>query len=138
MSLRWPAAVLLLLSTNVISFTASSLPQQETRNSTPIEFTNLDHVGINVTNLQNSADWYEKVLNFRVIHKWNTTWMIRRGSMRIGLFFRPNAAKIEDMDNKLAITHFAFLTSAKGFKEAQAKLTKLGIKFDPPEDTGIA
>jgi catechol-2,3-dioxygenase len=117
---------------------AWSLPHRQNGESRRIELTRLDHVGINVTNLQNSADWYARVLNFKVIHKWNTTWMIGRGNMRIGLFLRPNATKVEDIDNKLAITHFALLTSANGFKEAQSTLTKLGIKFDPPEDTGIA
>ena len=98
----------------------------------------MDHVGINVSDLQKSADWYEKVLGFTIFHKWNTTWMIRRGDMRIGLFLRPAAKKIDDLDNSRAITHFAFSTDAKGFEEAQARLTQLGVKFDPPEDTGVA
>jgi catechol 2,3-dioxygenase-like lactoylglutathione lyase family enzyme len=98
----------------------------------------MDHVGINVTDLQRSADWYERVLGFTIFHKWKTTWMIRRGNMRIGLFLRPNAKKIDDLDNTLAITHFAYSTDEKGFREAQDKLKKLGVKFDPPEDTGVA
>ena len=98
----------------------------------------MDHVGINVTDLQRSADWYEKVLGFTIFHKWKTTWMISRGDMHIGLFLRPSAKKIDDLDNTLAITHFAYATDAKGFQEAQDKLKKLGIKFDPPEDTGVA
>jgi catechol-2,3-dioxygenase len=130
-----PLLVLVIILTPSVGL---SHPKQEKAKIRSIELSRLDHVGINVTNLQNSADWYEKVLSFRVFHKWNTTWMIRRGNMRIGLFLRPSAAKVEDIDNKIAITHFAFLTTAKGFEEAQSKLKKLGIKFDPPEDTGIA
>ena len=98
----------------------------------------MDHVGINVTDLQRSADWYQKVLGFTIYHKWKTTWMIRRGEMRLGLFLRPNAKKINDLDNTLAITHFAYGTDDKGFNEAQERLTELGVKFDPPEDTGVA
>ena len=98
----------------------------------------MDHVGINVTDLQRSADWYEKVLGFTIFHKWKTTWMISRADMHIGLFLRPSAKKIDDLDNTLAITHFAYATDAKGFQEAQDKLKKLGVKFDPPEDTGVA
>jgi catechol 2,3-dioxygenase-like lactoylglutathione lyase family enzyme len=116
----------------------SQVPQETVTGSDTPAIRFIDHVGINVTDLQRSADWYGRVLGFTVFRKWTTTWMIRRGNMRIGLFLRPNAAKIEDLDNKLAITHFAFLTSAKGFKEAQSTLSKLGIKFAPPEDTGIA
>jgi len=98
----------------------------------------MDHVGINVTDLQRSADWYERVLGFTIFHKWKTTWMIRRGDMHIGLFLRPTAKKIDDLDNTLAITHFAYATNKKGFLEAQEKLKKLGVRFDPPEDTGVA
>jgi Glyoxalase/Bleomycin resistance protein/Dioxygenase superfamily len=64
--------------------------------------------------------------------------MISRGDMHIGLFLRPSAKKIDDLDNTLAITHFAYETDAKGFLEAQDRLKKLGVKFDPPEDTGVA
>jgi len=98
----------------------------------------MDHVGINVTDLQISADWYQKVLGFTIFHKWQTTWMIRRGDMHIGLFLRPNAKKLDDLDNSLAITHFAYSTDDKGFQEAQDRLKKLGVHFDPPEDTGVA
>ena len=98
----------------------------------------MDHVGINVTNLQISADWYQTVLGFTIFHKWQTTWMIRRGDMHIGLFLRPNAKKLDDLDNSLAITHFAYSTDGKGFQEAQDRLKKLGVQFDPPEDTGVA
>jgi catechol 2,3-dioxygenase-like lactoylglutathione lyase family enzyme len=107
--------------------------------STPqIHLIRIDHVGLNVTDLQRSADWYDRVLGFTIFHKWNTTWMIRRGDMRLGLFLRPNAVKVANLDNTIAITHFALLTDAKGFIEAQAKLKALGVAFDPPEDTGVA
>lgn len=106
--------------------------------SRPAPIRRMDHVGINVTDLQRSADWYERALGFKIFHKWKTTWMISRGDMHIGLFLRPNAKKIDDLDNTLAITHFAYATDAKGFEEAQARLKTLGIKFDPPEDTGVA
>lgn len=114
-----------------ISHAQSAAPSQ-------IRLKQLDHVALNVTDLQRSADWYNRVLGFSIFHKWQTTWMIRRGGMRIGLFLRPQAKAIEDIDNKLAITHFAFVTDAKGFDAAQRKLKQLSIKFDPPEDTGVA
>jgi catechol-2,3-dioxygenase len=98
----------------------------------------MDHVGINVTDLQRSADWYAKVLGFTIFHKWKTTWMMSRGDMHIGLFLRPAAKRIDDLDHALAITHFAYATDAKGFQEAQETLKKLGVPFDPPVDTGVA
>jgi catechol-2,3-dioxygenase len=102
-----------------------------------IELQGLDHVGINVSDLHHSADWYANVLGFTVFHKWKTTWMIGRGHMRLGLFWRPHAKKIEDLDQSLAITHFAFRTSGHGFQDAQLRLKKLGIPFTL-DDTGIA
>jgi catechol 2,3-dioxygenase-like lactoylglutathione lyase family enzyme len=106
--------------------------------SEPPAIHRMDHVGINVTDLQRSADWYQKALGFTIFHKWKTTWMVSRGDMHLGLFLRPNAKKIDDLDNTLAITHFAYATDDEGFQKAQDRLTKLGIKFDPPEDTGVA
>ena len=108
------------------------------KNSSAPAIQRMDHVGINVTDLQRSADWYEKALGFTIFHKWTTTWMLSRGDMHIGLFLRPNAKKIDDLDHTMAITHFAYATDDKGFAEAQEKLKKLGIKFDPAEDTGVA
>jgi catechol 2,3-dioxygenase-like lactoylglutathione lyase family enzyme len=111
---------------------------QSPSTSEPPSILRMDHVGINVTDLQRSADWYQKVLGFTIFHKWQTTWMISRGDMHLGLFLRPNAKKIDNLDNTLAITHFAYATDAKGFQEAQDRLKQLGVKFDPPEDTGVA
>lgn len=58
--------------------------------------------------------------------------------MRLGLFWRPQATLVEDLDNKVAITHLAFLTDSAGFDSAQVELKGLGVPFDGPEDTGIA
>ena len=98
----------------------------------------IDHVGLNVTNLERSAEWYQRVLGFELVHKWKTTWMIGRGPMRLGLFWRPEGTPVENLDNRIAITHVAFLTDALGFESAQTELQKLGVPFDEPEDTGIA
>lgn len=119
--------------------TASVSAKAQSRGIYPaVNVEELDHVALNVTNLDRSYEWYQKVFGFAIFHKWNTTWMIHRGTMKIGLFLRPKAQSIGDTDNKLAITHFAFVTTPDEFKDAQSHLKKLGIKFDPPEDTGIA
>jgi catechol 2,3-dioxygenase-like lactoylglutathione lyase family enzyme len=38
----------------------------------------IDHVGINITDLDRSAKWYRRVPGFEIVHKWKTTWMIKR------------------------------------------------------------
>ena len=99
----------------------------------------IDHFAISVRNLQASFDWYNKVFGFDIFHKWNTTWMIRRGDMKIGLFERPHAATIDDLDNKIAFQHLAFHVSPDSFIEAEIYLANLGIPIvDGPEDTGVA
>jgi catechol 2,3-dioxygenase-like lactoylglutathione lyase family enzyme len=98
----------------------------------------IDHIGLNVRDLVTSAEFYRKALGFGIVHKWTTTWMIGTENMRMGLFQRPHSGSLCDIDNRIAITHIAFRTDAHGFSAAQDHLRKLGIAFDPPEDTGIA
>ena len=98
----------------------------------------IDHIGLNVRDLVTSAEFYSKVLGFSVVHKWTTTWMVGTDTMRLGLFQRPRSGPLCDIDNTIAITHVAFRTDAAGFSAAQAELRRLGISFEPPEDTGIA
>jgi catechol 2,3-dioxygenase-like lactoylglutathione lyase family enzyme len=98
----------------------------------------IDHVGVNVRDLPTSAAWYEKAFGLTVVHKWTTTWMIGCGAIRIGLFQRPKAGTIADLDNTIAISHFAFVTDRSGFDAAQARFKELNIPFDAPDDSGIA
>jgi catechol 2,3-dioxygenase-like lactoylglutathione lyase family enzyme len=98
----------------------------------------IDHIGLNVRDLVTSAEFYRKVFGFEIVHKWTTTWMIGTDIMRLGLFQRPTSGPVCNIDNTVAITHVAFRTDEAGFKAAQAELLRLGIAFDPPEDTGIA
>ena len=98
----------------------------------------IDHVGLNVRDLITSAEFYRRLFGFEVVHKRTTRWMIGADSIRIGLFQRPSSVPICSIDNAIAITHVAFRTDATGFAAAQAELQKLGVAFDPPEDTAIA
>lgn len=98
----------------------------------------IDHVGLNIRDLSTSAEFYSRVFGFGIIHKWTTTWMVGNETIRLGLFQRPSATPVCNMDNSIAITHVAFRTDAASFVAAQDELRKLGIAFDPPEDTGIA
>jgi catechol 2,3-dioxygenase-like lactoylglutathione lyase family enzyme len=104
----------------------------------PVTISCYDHVAINVADLNRSAEWYQRVLGFELFHKWTTTWMIRRGEMRIGLFERKNATPVENLDQRFAITHFCFLTDSEGFIRAQAALKELGVPHEAPDDSGIA
>jgi catechol 2,3-dioxygenase-like lactoylglutathione lyase family enzyme len=98
----------------------------------------IDHIGLNVRNLSTSFAFYERVFGFTVFHRWPTTWMIQTGELKIGLFQRPAATPVCDLDQCIAISHFAFRTDRAGFDAAQAELEKLGVPFEPPVDTGVA
>src|ERR1700733_13833245 len=102
-----------------------------------MEMNGLDHFAVNVADLQRSADWYSRVLGFNILHKWNTTWMVGRDNMKVGLFFRPNAKPLTDIDSELIIQHVAFSVDGDKFADAQAFLLREGIKIEGPEDTGI-
>jgi catechol 2,3-dioxygenase-like lactoylglutathione lyase family enzyme len=106
--------------------------------SRALEIVGLDHFAVNVTDLQRSADWYQKVLGFTVLHKWKTTWMVGRDNIKVGLFLRPNAKPVPDIDSELIIQHVAFLVDGDKFDDALAAIRAAGVKVDPPEDTGIA
>jgi catechol 2,3-dioxygenase-like lactoylglutathione lyase family enzyme len=98
----------------------------------------IDHIGLNVRNLSVSLEFYSRVFRFSVLHRWETTWMIQKGDLKIGLFQRPAALPVCDLDQRVAISHFAFRTDSAGFERAQAELKQLGVFFEPPVDTGIA
>ena len=103
-----------------------------------MNLTVLDHVGLNVRSLPISFEFYQKVFGFSIFHKWDTTWMIQMGEIKLGLFQRPQASPVCDLDQKIVISHLAFRTDKDGFNTAQKILTDLGIPFTPPEYTGVA
>jgi Glyoxalase/Bleomycin resistance protein/Dioxygenase superfamily len=39
------------------------------------ELVGLDHYAVNVADLLRTAQWYQRILGFNVLHKWKTTWM---------------------------------------------------------------
>lgn len=103
------------------------------------DFSGMDHVGLNVKNLDVSVKWYSDVLGFGVIHKWDGVTMVGRGNIRVGLFSTPNAPIVDDQDNKITITHFAIAIDGDKFVEALHAIQAKGIKIERgPEDTGIA
>jgi len=103
-----------------------------------MNLTLLDHVGLNVRSLATSYEFYQRVFGFTIFHRWDTTWMIQLGEIKLGLFQRAAAVPVCDLDQKVAISHFAFRTSKEGFDEAQKTLSNFGVPFTPPEYTGVA
>jgi catechol-2,3-dioxygenase len=103
-----------------------------------MNFIAIDHVAVSVKSLEESFKWYSQVLGFQLFHKFTRTWMVERGGMKIGLMRRPDAQPVDDLDNKIAIQHFAFGVTEDDFQFTVDTLQALGVPFDGPEDTGIA
>jgi catechol 2,3-dioxygenase-like lactoylglutathione lyase family enzyme len=98
----------------------------------------IDHVAVSVKSLEDSFRWYSQVLGFQLFHKFTRTWMIEKYGMKIGLMRRPDAKPVDDLDNQIAIQHFAFGVAEDDFQPTVDTLQALGIPFEGPEDTGIA
>jgi catechol 2,3-dioxygenase-like lactoylglutathione lyase family enzyme len=103
-----------------------------------MELIGLDHYAINVKDLQRSADWYQRAFGFGILHKWNSTWMVGRGNIKIGLFLKPEAQDVADIEKVIIIQHVAFLVDGDKFADAQKYLRDQGIEVSDSEDTGIA
>ena len=103
-----------------------------------LELVGLDHYAVNVADLQRAADWYQRILGFNVLHKWQTTWMVGKDNIKVGLFLRPDAKSPSDPDQELLIQHVAFLLDGDKFDAALKELADTGVQVDGPEDTGIA
>ena len=103
-----------------------------------VDLVGMDHYAVNVADLKRSADWYQRILGFRVLHQWKTTWMVGKDNVKVGLFLRPNAKPLPDIDRQFIIQHVAFLVDGDKFDGIVAELKADGLTFDPPEDTGIA
>ncbi|WP_168879888.1 VOC family protein [Rhizobium sp. P28RR-XV] len=106
--------------------------------STPLDLNGLDHYAINIADLQRSADWYEDVLGLHILHKWNTTWMVGRGNLKVGLFLRPEADPQPDINNTVLIQHVAFSVDGDKFSDIHQYLLQKGLAVTGPEDSGIA
>jgi catechol-2,3-dioxygenase len=98
----------------------------------------IDHFAVNVRDLSASIKWYSSTLGFSILHEWNGVTMVGKGNMKVGLFHKPDAPTVDDPDNKIAITHAAFLVDGDKFDDALATIKDKGIQIEGPEDTGIA
>jgi catechol 2,3-dioxygenase-like lactoylglutathione lyase family enzyme len=103
-----------------------------------IHLDGIDHFGINVHDWQTSADWYNRILGFEVLHKWDNAWMIGRGNIKIGLFIQPGAVPLPDLNSQLVIRKIAFLVDGDKFAGVIAELKQMGVDVSATEDTGIA
>ena len=94
-----------------------------------VRIDSLDHVAIRVKHLEQSADWYHKMLGLKRIQpaEWGEfpIFMVSEDGSGVALFpllDHPEGAPIK-------VDHFAFRIDPKAFKEIQKYFDACGLKF---------
>jgi len=101
--------------------------------------TRIDHVALNVRDVEVSAQWYHDRYGLTVIHAWTNPniYMIAKGNIRIGLFEHKHAVPVVEPDHHLIIQHYAFAVDADQFQAVVDCYQADGIPHRI-EDTGVA
>src|SRR5439155_9986220 len=94
----------------------------------------IDHVALDVRDVEQSAKWYIEVLGFERLHEdmWNgVPTFIGKGNTGIALFpadsdSRPTSSSHRD----IRMLHLAFRADRENFLAAQRELGKRGMKFE--------
>ena len=96
-----------------------------------IEF--LDHVAINVKDLEVSASWYEKVLGLKryKLEKWGEfPIFLLAGKTGLALFpAKLGDPKIDPLSDNIKLDHFAFNVTNDNFKKARKKYEALDLDY---------
>lgn len=93
----------------------------------------LDHVAINVKNIEASASWYSKVLNLKKykLEKWGE-YPIFMLSGKAGVALFPSDIDLKDKEidpNSIRIDHFAFNVTQDNFEKAKKRYDELGLTY---------
>ena len=93
----------------------------------------LDHVAINVKDIDAAADWYTKVLNLKKykLKKWGEfpVFMLS-GKAGVALFpVKSDLKKEEVHPESIRIDHFAFNVTNDNFEKAQKRYDALGLTY---------
>jgi len=99
----------------------------------PIKLEFLDHVAIQVKDMEVSANWYAKVLGLkkRKLEKWGD-FPIFMLSNQCGVALFPAHLEDESLQqnsNPIRIDHFAFHVNQENFDLAKKKFSELGLDF---------
>ena len=103
-----------------------------------MELEALDHIGLNVADVDRSIGWYEDVLGLIRIHE--ETWgdfpavLVANGS-GVALFPREGTTQVARDDDDMG--HVGFRTSRRGLEQAKAEVNEKGIEYHEG-DYGIA
>ncbi|MBX2878147.1 MAG: VOC family protein [Saprospiraceae bacterium] len=96
----------------------------------------LDHVAIRVSDLERSAQWYERVLGLKryTFDAWGS-FPIFMLAGKVGIALFPPSGEQIDQKPGLRIDHFAFNVDRENFAKAQQHLHQLSIDFSFQDHT---
>lgn len=99
----------------------------------PFQINQLDHVAINVKEMEVSIAWYQKVLGLKKykLEKWGgyPVFMLA-GKTGVAIFpANSNDKHISKNTNDIKIDHFAFKVSNDNFTKAMIHFTTIGINY---------
>ncbi len=104
----------------------------------PFSVVHLDHVEVFVGNLEESIRWYERILGFREMHRWDPEpVMIGAGESMIALF-RQETTATETREAHRGWHRVAWRTDEPGFGRAQEHLIRCGVTYKGPIDHGVS
>ncbi len=103
----------------------------------------IDHVEVMVRDIARAERWYREVLGLRRITAWDPEpVMIGRGGTKLALFRRAGPARAlgapggRRASTRLGLRRVAFLTDARGFRAARARLKQRRVAYRGPVDHG--
>jgi len=102
--------------------------------SESIELEFLDHVAINVKDMDESIEWYQKILGLKKyqLKKWGS-FPIFMMSKKFGVALFPAQLDDEYINPKskdIKIDHFAFNVTRDNFEKAIRKYNQLGLEYE--------
>lgn len=105
-----------------------------------MELEALDHVGINVADVDRSIRWYRDVLGLRRVHE--EEWgdfpaVLEANGSGVALFPRDEAPTTPPARADDDMSHVGFRTSRRGLEQAKAEIRALGIDHHEG-DYGVA
>jgi catechol 2,3-dioxygenase-like lactoylglutathione lyase family enzyme len=99
-----------------------------------IEIEFLDHVAIRVSDMEASAQWYEKVLGLKryQLLEWGSfPIFLLSGKTGIALFPANSAdTKLDPSSKNVKIDHFAFNVTYENFEKAKKRYEELNLEFN--------
>lgn len=92
----------------------------------------LDHVALNVADMEASVNWYSKVLGLKKykLPKWGEYPIFMMSGKSGVALFPAKETKAKSSKNEIRIDHFTFNVTNENFQKARSRYQELRLKFE--------